>query len=344
MNPIKILLVDDSKSARYALRLQLQRHETQVETAESAESALEQIGAGHPDAVFMDHTMPGMNGFEALDILKADAATKGIPVVMCTSNEDPEYREQALRKGALDVLAKSTAKNRLPQLLEHIRGVISGVPTARAAAPAAAAPDMASIEEAIRREAAGLLEARLEEVLEERLQAAMMPLLADFGDRLTSDTQAQIDRRLAERTESESQRLEARINTVLDQQTKLSSERLAAEVLPQAVSQQFDQERTNLAKLVQELLDSSLDNIAEQSDLVARISERVEASVLTSVEQIARGQATEVAEQVAKAQSGTVAQALADAGKSGSGTPYLLFAAAALIGVGAAAGVYFLLG
>ena len=41
MDPMKILLVDDSKSARYALRLQLQRHGVEVETADSAESALE---------------------------------------------------------------------------------------------------------------------------------------------------------------------------------------------------------------------------------------------------------------------------------------------------------------
>ena len=71
MNPMKILLVDDSKSARYALRLQLQRFGIEVEALESAEAALQRIREAPPDAVFMDHTMPGMNGFEALEILKA---------------------------------------------------------------------------------------------------------------------------------------------------------------------------------------------------------------------------------------------------------------------------------
>ena len=72
MDPIKILLVDDSKSARYALRLHLQHHGVQVDTADSAEAALERIAETRPQAVLMDHTMPGMNGFEALDILKSD--------------------------------------------------------------------------------------------------------------------------------------------------------------------------------------------------------------------------------------------------------------------------------
>lgn len=98
MSTRKILLVDDSKSARYALRLSLQRHDCEVDTADSAESGLEKIKQDLPDAIFMDHLMPGMNGFEALDLLKADPRTAHIPVVMCTSNDDEPYRRQAQEK------------------------------------------------------------------------------------------------------------------------------------------------------------------------------------------------------------------------------------------------------
>jgi CheY-like chemotaxis protein len=346
MTPIKILLVDDSKSARYALRLQLQRHEVVVETADSAEVALDQIKAEPPDAVFMDHTMPGMNGFEALEILKSDAKTAAIPVVMCTSNEDLEYREQALRKGAIDVLAKSAAKDRLSTLLDQVRETISGAAPAEAAAMPAAAPaavDMASIEETIRRESARLLEERLDDILEERLQAALMPVLADFGDRLTSDTHAQIDRRLTERMEAESKRLRDQVAEVQNEQAKLSVDRLSTELLPRAVAEQFEEERTNLAQLVQELLDNSLDNIGDQPEFLRRVSDKVEASVLATAEQSARRHAKEVSEEIARDQAEVVASGATNAARPTTGTVYALSALSAIIGIGAAAAVYFLL-
>jgi CheY-like chemotaxis protein len=136
MSTRKILLVDDSKSARYALRLLLQRHSCDVDTAESAESALEKVQAALPDAIFMDHLMPGMNGFEALDVLKGDSRTAHIPVVMCTSNDDVPYQLQAKEKGALGILPKPATPDSLQAMLE-------AVDTAIAESRAAAAPEEA---------------------------------------------------------------------------------------------------------------------------------------------------------------------------------------------------------
>jgi CheY-like chemotaxis protein len=122
---MKILLVDDSKSARYALRLQLQRHGAVVETADSAEVALERIVANPPDAVFMDHTMPGMNGVEALEILKSAPDTASIPVVICTANEDAVFVDQARSKGAFEILSKAAAPEKLGDLLQRMDGAIA---------------------------------------------------------------------------------------------------------------------------------------------------------------------------------------------------------------------------
>lgn len=129
----KILLVDDSKSARYAMRTMLQKHNCEVDPVESAEVALEKIKDNPPDAVFMDHLMPGMSGFDALDAIKANPKTAHIPVVMCTSNYEDVYQKQAREKGALGILPKPGT----PESLAAVLAEIDAANTTRAsAAPA----------------------------------------------------------------------------------------------------------------------------------------------------------------------------------------------------------------
>jgi CheY-like chemotaxis protein len=187
VEPLKILLVDDSKSARYALRLQLQRHGAQVETAESAEAALERVRETPPDAILMDHTMPGMNGFEALEILKSSLDTARIPVVMCTSHDDQAFSAQAVRRGALGVLTKAVAAERLPQVLDQIRATLAQVtlPEEEAgilervvelAPPLPIGPSREEIET--------LVEERLAAVLPNRLTELVEPLVARINTQL----------------------------------------------------------------------------------------------------------------------------------------------------------------
>ncbi len=61
------LNVDDSKSARVVLKRMLEAYELDVDTTESAESTLDYLKAHRPDVIFMDHLMPGTDGFEARD-------------------------------------------------------------------------------------------------------------------------------------------------------------------------------------------------------------------------------------------------------------------------------------
>jgi CheY-like chemotaxis protein len=185
VEPIKILLVDDSTPARYVLRLQLQRHGVQVDTAESAEAALGRIRESPPDAILMDHTMPGMNGFEALEILKSSPDTAYIPVVMCTAHDDPAFSAQAVRRGALGVLAK-TAAERLPPVLDQIRaalaqGSLSKAPPAPEAAREPAPPVPAGPS---REEIETLVEERLGVVLPARLAEVVDPLVARINTQL----------------------------------------------------------------------------------------------------------------------------------------------------------------
>src|SRR5512136_1114547 len=103
----RALIVDDSRSARVILSRMLEQHGMAVDTAESAEQALEYLQRNRPDVIFMDHLMPGMDGFQAVQAIKADPLTATIPLMMYTSQEGELYVSQARALGAVGVLPKT---------------------------------------------------------------------------------------------------------------------------------------------------------------------------------------------------------------------------------------------
>jgi CheY-like chemotaxis protein len=102
----RALIVDDSKSARLSLARTLEKHAIEVDTAESAELALEYLWTHRPDAIFMDHNMPGMDGLQAVQAIKNNPRTATIPIMMYTSQEGELYLSQARALGAIGVLPK----------------------------------------------------------------------------------------------------------------------------------------------------------------------------------------------------------------------------------------------
>lgn len=117
------LVVDDSKSARFALRKFLEGFGYKVDTAESAADAYRQLAGRLPDVVFLDHIMPGVDGFEALKVIKSDPLSAKVPVVICSSNEGEDFVHQARLRGATDVLQK-------PPSPEQIAGVLANLGSA----------------------------------------------------------------------------------------------------------------------------------------------------------------------------------------------------------------------
>lgn len=114
------LIVDDSKLARVTLRKLLEKYELDVDTAHSAEEALEYLCKCRPSVIFMDHMMPGMDGFQAVKAIKNDPNTATIPIVMYTSKGGSVYVGQARALGAFDVLSKETKSTKLFGLLERL--------------------------------------------------------------------------------------------------------------------------------------------------------------------------------------------------------------------------------
>ena len=114
------LVVDDSKLARYVLKEMLIEQGIKVETAESAEEALGSLSAYMPDVIFMDHMMPGMDGFQAVQAIKNDPKTAKIPILMYTSKDEGVYVNQARALGAVGVLPKKLKPVQLERVLQQL--------------------------------------------------------------------------------------------------------------------------------------------------------------------------------------------------------------------------------
>jgi CheY-like chemotaxis protein len=115
------LIVDDSRTALVALSRLLKAQNIATDAVESGPEALELLRRNaSPDVIFLDHMMPGMDGFEVLAALKANARTAAIPVVMYTSKEGEAYMGQALTLGAFGVLRKPIDLSELAYILQRV--------------------------------------------------------------------------------------------------------------------------------------------------------------------------------------------------------------------------------
>jgi CheY-like chemotaxis protein len=135
------LIVDDSRTARQALAAMLTANDLRVETAASAEEALEFLSRSRPDVIFMDHLMPGMDGLQAVRAIKANPATATIPIMMYTSQEGELYVGQARALGAVGVLPKQIKPVEVSEVLRSLHLTGGGEPgPAPAQAPLEHAP------------------------------------------------------------------------------------------------------------------------------------------------------------------------------------------------------------
>jgi CheY-like chemotaxis protein len=121
MSSKRALVVDDSKSARAFLSRILERHEITVDAAESAEAAIDYLTRNRPDVIFMDHMMPGMDGFQAVQSIKNNPRTAAIPILMYTSQEGDLYLGQARALGAEGVLPKQIKQSDVTKMLYQLQ-------------------------------------------------------------------------------------------------------------------------------------------------------------------------------------------------------------------------------
>jgi CheY-like chemotaxis protein len=116
----RALIVDDSRSARLILERILVKHAIDVDSAESAEAAIEYLAANRPDVIFMDHMMPGMDGLQAVAAIKNNPRTATIPIMMYTSQAGELYLGQARALGAVGVLPKQIKPADVSKVLQQL--------------------------------------------------------------------------------------------------------------------------------------------------------------------------------------------------------------------------------
>lgn len=111
------LVVDDSSTARAVLKQRLSRFDVVTVVASDGKHALDMLRSHTPDVIFLDHVMPGLDGFEVLERLKDNRTTRGIPVVMYTSQAAARYIEEARSLGAIAVIPKNVTDDQLVDAL-----------------------------------------------------------------------------------------------------------------------------------------------------------------------------------------------------------------------------------
>ncbi len=118
----KILIVDDDYSfAEFAKMLLQTLGHTTVVTLQ-ADKALEATVREKPDLVLMDYAMDEMSGVDAIRILKGDARTKAVPILLCSITKSEGDVKQAFEYGAAGFLQKPLSREVLRLTLEKTLG------------------------------------------------------------------------------------------------------------------------------------------------------------------------------------------------------------------------------
>jgi CheY-like chemotaxis protein len=191
----RALVVDDSKSARAFLARLLEEQQLEVDAAETAEQAIDYLAHNRPDVIFMDHLMPGMDGFQAVQAIKNNPRTAMIPILMYTSQEGELYLGQARALGAVGVLPKTVAPSDVRSVLQQLHLLPQPEPDTIAAQQ-------------------DVLDAAV--AVAAAVDSQVVPILAGPPvDELLRDEVAALRRYLAESLESHSQRVVGDVRSLL---------------------------------------------------------------------------------------------------------------------------------
>jgi two-component system cell cycle response regulator DivK len=117
----RLLVVEDNEENRDALSRRLQRRGFEVLIAPDGKAGVDMAKAEKPDLILMDMNMPELDGWEATRQIKADEATRLVPVIGLTAHAMPGDRERAIGAGCTDYHTKPVD---FPKLLSQIETIL----------------------------------------------------------------------------------------------------------------------------------------------------------------------------------------------------------------------------
>jgi CheY-like chemotaxis protein len=127
----RVLVVDDLEDNRELYASYLEIAGFDVEKAIDGRDALDRVAAIRPDLVVMDLAMPRLDGWEATRLLKADPATRDIPVLVLTAYANEEDLQRARAAGADDVATKPMVPRTLLARVKALLGEPAAAEPAR---------------------------------------------------------------------------------------------------------------------------------------------------------------------------------------------------------------------
>ena len=126
----KILLVEDNEMNRDMLTRRLEKRGYTISIAVDGGEGVAKAKAEIPDLILMDMSLPVLDGWDATKQVKADPATKGIPVIALTAHAMEGDRQKALGAGCDDFDTKPVELNRLLLKIEELLKKFPPKPTA----------------------------------------------------------------------------------------------------------------------------------------------------------------------------------------------------------------------
>ncbi|MGH9716252.1 MAG: response regulator [Candidatus Acidiferrales bacterium] len=116
----KILLVEDNETSREMLARRLDRKGFAVITAADGEQGYALARAESPDLILMDISLPGMDGWQVIELLKSESRTREIPTIVLTAHALVNDRARADEVGCDDYFSKPVEFQRLLETIGRL--------------------------------------------------------------------------------------------------------------------------------------------------------------------------------------------------------------------------------
>ena len=116
----QVLIIEDSKTVQHVMQGMLRQGKFSILQAMDGETGLHMAREHKPDLIIMDVVLPGINGFQATRRLRQDAATRDIPIIIMSGNEQATAQFWVLKIGANDFMIKPFSRGDLFRRIERL--------------------------------------------------------------------------------------------------------------------------------------------------------------------------------------------------------------------------------